>query len=177
MNKLIYILLILLIGNSPKGYEKRICWEEGNLINWKNFIGKPQYNTSFAAITTVSLRTEIISNKSVLVENCMIEKKSWVVINNKTDYLLKHEQYHFNLAEIIARRMRKDISTIKTPAISAVKKIFDERMQEFEALQQLYDEETKHSIDTLEQLKWQKKIDDELQELELYKNSTVTLLN
>lgn len=177
MNKLIYILLILSISKSPKGCEKRICWEEGKLISWKNFIGNPKYNTSIAAFTTVSLRTEIISNNSVLVENCMIEKKSWVEKNSKTDYLLKHEQYHFHLAEIIARRMRKDISTIKTPSISAVKKIFDERMQESEALQQLYDEETNHSIDSIKQLEWQEKIDIELLELASFRSKIVILNN
>lgn len=177
MNKIIYILLILLIDKSPKVCENKICWEEGRLISWKNFIGTPKHNSSIAAFTTVSLRTEIVSKNSVLVENCMIENKSWVEKHSKTEYLLKHEQYHFHLAEIIARRMRKDISMIKTPTISAVKTIFDERMEEYESLQQLYDEETNHSIDSIMQIKWQEKIDIELIALAQFKSKIVILNN
>lgn len=175
MNKLICILVFIIIGNVSNNKKEKVCWNISKTITWQNYRGKPSSQLSYDAVTTIAISYSILSKDRVSVENCIIESKSWVKRNKQTSTLLKHEQYHFNLAEVIARKMRMEISQVKVPTISAIQIIYNKWMLEFDKLQSKYDEETNHSKNETEQEKWQDRIDQELNSLTSFQNEIVIL--
>ncbi|MGB3078930.1 MAG: hypothetical protein WBB31_07650, partial [Saprospiraceae bacterium] len=56
---------------------------------------------------------------------------------------------------------------------SSLENIFNKITSEYRAEQNKYDRETKHSMDTEQQLKWNKSIDARLASLRAYSSSTV----
>ncbi len=95
--------------------------------------------------------------------------------------LLIHEEGHFDITEVIARKFRKtlntkiryfsDIDTLGT----MVNILFDYK----EELDSQYDEETTHGINKEKQLEWNKTIQKMLDSLKEYENpnGSITLKN
>ena len=101
---------------------------------------------------------------------CTFSKtKSWGL--HKTDYILMHEQGHFDIAEIFARKLNKKMSEYKFNKNSFkedLKEIYQSIAIEKDAFQNQYDEETNHSIKKEKQAEWLKKISDQLKEFEIF---------
>jgi predicted secreted Zn-dependent protease len=83
-------------------------------------------------------------------------KLSWKKSSGLNDYMLQHEQTHFDITELYARILRKRLSEeIKT--IKDVKKISSigrEITKQWEIEQNTYDDETDHSINKETQAEW-----------------------
>lgn len=90
----------------------------------------------------------------------------------KSDEGLKHEQYHFNIVEIYARKLRKDIAEKKVTLdySAAFRNYVYKTWEQVEEMQSLYDRETDNSRDTTEQAQWQKQIDGMLDSLDGFKS-------
>jgi predicted secreted Zn-dependent protease len=90
--------------------------------------------------------------------------------------VLRHEQKHFDIVELYARKLRKLINannyssaielTIKSDSLYA---IIDKEMDVY---QDKYDDETDGSMNGEQQRAWEKKITNEISELEAYKNKS-----
>jgi predicted secreted Zn-dependent protease len=82
---------------------------------------------------------------------------SWVKPNRKLASLLKHEQGHFDITEIYARKMSKAIREAKiecadeAKADAAGKKILSRLDKEWEKAEKAYDVETKDGTDAVRQ--------------------------
>ena len=90
----------------------------------------------------------------------------------KTDYLLNHEQRHFDLAESGAREFRKKLKQARfTPENfqKEVQNITREIDEKYKKLQQQYDKESDHSRNEEKQNEWNQKIDSMLKGFEEYK--------
>ncbi len=74
---------------------------------------------------------------------------------------LSHEQLHFDISELFARRMRERLATgTFTQNVKAeVKSIYREILEELEVFQDLYDNQTNFSRDMEQQLLWNAKIE------------------
>ena len=82
---------------------------------------------------------------------------------HRTEYILSHEQGHFDIAEIFARKLHKSLSEYnfnKKTFQQDLKAIYENLMQEKEAMQEQYDRETNHSINKSAQAAWLSKIND-----------------
>ena len=101
---------------------------------------------------------------------CRFNKSlSWGRIKN--DYILNHEQGHFDIAEIHARILHKalvEYSFNSKTVQNDVTKIYNDVMQEHTRLQQSYDQQTNHSLDTARQAVWDRRIDSLLKELDKF---------
>lgn len=93
-------------------------------------------------------------------------------IETITPDIIRHEQFHFNIAELYGRKIRKKLVEItkgsidKTVYKESINKIYDEYFQ----YQNRYDKETNHSINKQAQINWEKKIAKELQELNSFRS-------
>ncbi|MGH7821023.1 MAG: DUF922 domain-containing protein, partial [Candidatus Binatia bacterium] len=82
--------------------------------------------------------------------------------------LLAHEQGHFDLAEVYARRLRDRLRKEVAPlcpgsaAAAAAQRIYDEVLDAAEAESLRYDSETAHGQRLDEQRRWRKRISAEL---------------
>ena len=179
MTKPIFVLLMVMYGcvtgfQVPKG-KNLICWEEGQSLVWKDFKGRVPGRTPHAAITYVNFQYEVLSKNSIRVSNCFVKDKSWTKRDEQNPYILKHEQYHFHISEIFARRIRQDLVHVAEASTVEVQQVFDKWMERYQAEQTLYDQETSHSRIRTEQLRWENKIDKSLTELSEFRGPIVHL--
>lgn len=108
---------VVLSQNTDDEYESnKIIWNQDKKLEWKDFTGVLDPNLFGNALT--SYKIEIIP-ENVLVdaedniqnyENLTVvakfyKDKSWAT--SRTDGLLAHEQLHFDIAELYARKIRK----------------------------------------------------------------------
>ncbi len=149
-----------------------IPWEENRKLTWTDYKGKPDPNSDAAASTATYIGIEYsMKNNSFSYKiTCSFSKtRSWGL--HKTAYILAHEQGHFDIAEIFARKLNKEMSQYVFNARSYqkdLKKIYDDVMLEKEKMQNLYDAETNHSIIKEKQEEWLKKIAGLLNEYKTY---------
>jgi hypothetical protein len=164
-------LLILTIGATAQGKnEELIRWNESQKLTWADYKGKPRENSDAAASTATYLGFEFNVRKDGFDYKitCTFSKtKSWGL--HKTDYILIHEQGHFDIAEIFARKLNKMMREYKFDKNNFkedLKTIYQSIAVEKDAFQNQYDEETNHSIKRDKQAEWLTKISNHLKELE-----------
>jgi predicted secreted Zn-dependent protease len=151
-----------------------IEWSADRRLTWQDFKAQPDKNSTNAALTSSSINIEFGYNNTGLKYNikCRFDQNlSWGRIKN--EYILSHEQGHFDIAEIHARKLHKSLKAYKfnnRTVSKDVNKIYDTVMKEHHALQSQYDQETNYSRDAAQQNAWKEKIEKILQELEEYSN-------
>jgi predicted secreted Zn-dependent protease len=96
---------------------------------------------------------------------------SWVISDKKSDYILNHEQLHFDLAEVYSRKYRKALQAAKLELgnMQQAETIFNRVYSDFVKRQERYDNETEHGINTVKQGEWNAIIEIELAKYDLYK--------
>ena len=167
MKKIIALLLTTLVFVSythPKD-PNRILWSKDRPLTWFDFKAPAKQNQGYDAMTEYSIDYDQVNNRTGVF--CYFEKsKSWRIKKQETDYLLKHEQYHFNIAEIYARKLRKQIIELKLmDDQKELKKAYNKIFNECSKAQNNYDKETSHSRNSEAQAKWEKDMDIQMQEL------------
>lgn len=152
-----------------------IDWSPERKLTWEDFKSPPDKNSPNAALTNTAIKIDFSYNNQVLKYHirCQFDKRnSWGRVKN--DYILSHEQGHFDIGEIYARRLNKALQEyhVHPETLSKdVNLIYQDIMQQYHDRQDEYDSETKFSIDTTKQSEWLKKIKDELAELSAYFDS------
>lgn len=154
--------------------QKYIKWDKDRKLTWTDFKGKaPNTNDNVAAMTSLDFIVESKSNSrdkeaKVFIQNIFSTKESWVKKNSRNvPGLLEHEQGHFDLGEIYARKLRKRIAN--NPDKNKIMEYVEQAYESLHKIQDLYDKETVHSIDKVRQKEWLLKIAKELNELEKYR--------
>lgn len=91
----------------------------------------------------------------------------------KTDYILAHEQGHFDITEIFARKLNEALQNYQFNRKSLkrdIGQIYQSIVRQKEEYQKAYDAETDHSRKRKLQYDWLEKIEDLLEETEPYSN-------
>jgi hypothetical protein len=162
----IFLILFVMLSSSKINYqnttnEDYIVWDENRKLTWDDFKGKPNTKSKFKAIT----RTLVVI------------KVSWTKLN--TDELLKHEQLHFDISELMVRKFRKSLCSYNLEGLekfnSDIQQEYNYVLQKIKKLNALYDKETNHGIIKKKQEEWEKKIQKELDDLKEYNNRGVTI--
>jgi predicted secreted Zn-dependent protease len=149
-----------------------IDWKESRKLTWADFKGSPDPASSNAALTNSSITVEFGYNNKSLTHSikCRFNKTlSWGRLRN--DYILNHEQGHFDIAEAHARLLHKNLTqyTFNSKTVSDdINRIYNDVMKLHVATQKEYDLTTNHSLDTAQQQLWNNKIAAMLKELEQY---------
>jgi hypothetical protein len=171
-----YFTLLLFAGPlftfAQSKNEELIDWSARNRLTWSDYKGDPDPTSGAAATTTSYLGIEYnFKNNAVTYKiACRFSKnKSWGLY--KTDHILGHEQGHFDITEIFARKLNKETSEYKFNKSSYqhdLQKIYNDIVGEKEKLQDQYDKETDFSRNKEKQAEWLKKIEKMLEELNDY---------
>ncbi len=154
--------------------EEFIEWAASKRLTWDDYLAKPISSSDAAAITNTALGIEYHIKNNVLSYkiSCRFSKtRSWG--KYKTTYILQHEQGHFDITEIFARRLAKEIKEYKfnpRKYQDDLGKIYKRLMDEKEEYQNKYDKETDYSRNQEKQAEWLKKIDEELEETDEFAN-------
>ena len=172
---LISLLLFLISSNAlpPAGareYESYFTWNENKKLNWNDFQGKSIKNTAEAAMTSSSVEFTYFTKGSQIrweVKAKYFPKLSWSKKSSHSDYILQHEQLHFDITELYARLFRKRLEeNVKTSKdIQMLNSIGKDIVREWQQEQSAYDKETKHSMDEEKQVEWNSNVLERLEEL------------
>ncbi len=156
------LIPLLLIGQE----EESIEWTSNTKLTWRDFKGKPT-NTRAAAITAsgISYRFSTLSNGKEIkldfkVSTYFYPKQSWYQPSLCDEVILGHEQLHFDISELFARKMRKQLQNTRfTKNVKAeVKAIYRKINKELNDFQNRYDDETNFSRNLEQQLEWNEEI-------------------
>lgn len=152
----------------PNPDDDAITWSSDYRLKWTDFKDKPLLGTRAAALTASGINYRFSTsggaeNLKVVFEvsTHFYPNRSWYKPELCDDLILGHEQLHFDIAEVYARRLRTQLSeTTFTYANvkSKVREIYRENNEALNDFQQRYDQETNFSMNREEQLKWNKKI-------------------
>lgn len=169
---LLYLLATPFVGIAQDNNEELIDWSVSHRLTWNDYKANPDRESGAAATTTTYLGIEYTmsgNNFSYKIHSRFSKDRSWGL--HKTGYILSHEQGHFDIAEIFARKLNKrmiEYKFNKRKYQQDLSRIYQEIVDEKEEMQNDYDKETNHSINKTKQEEWLKKIGSMLEELKDY---------
>lgn len=149
-------------------------WNAETKLTWEDFQGAPLEKAIFHATTntglTYSWGLKGTSQKMELVYEVatfFYPAQSWVQPVSKNDYLLKHEQLHFDISELHARKLRKLLANVESSKLNKnsrdyLNSLYEKVDNERGAMQKRFDKESNHSLNKEMELKWQKFVELEL---------------
>ncbi|MCF6212686.1 MAG: DUF922 domain-containing protein [Flavobacteriaceae bacterium] len=162
-------LIIVLFG--LKIYAQAVIpWSKDRKLIWSDFKGAP--NEEVFAYAQTAYKIEIIPSdvlidsrnnirdyKKLSIQTNFYTKNSWVT--DKSDYLLAHEQLHFDIAELYARKMRTAFKKLKKQKIAnfdSYVNIYKKLWVECRKTQKDFDEKTNHGLKIKENNEWINKV-------------------
>ncbi|GAA4337247.1 DUF922 domain-containing protein [Flaviaesturariibacter amylovorans] len=149
-----------------------IPWSVRRVVGWEDFQGPVLMGTEAVASTNTSLGLsyQLRGGKLSYEITCTFSKtKSWGMLKN--DYILAHEQGHFDITELCARYLYKALSEYtynRGTYKQDITRIYNEIVAKKEALQEQYDGETDHSRKRKLQKEWEERIESMLEETAPY---------
>lgn len=160
-------------GQDPPAADEVIVWSATRKLDWKDFKGKPPAGTLGGALSAIShdyaagCRDDALQ---VRVQTIFMPRQSWVTYRIAASGLasrvgIVHEQIHFDLAEVYARRIRKMFRELRDPCPRSDAELMgmaERVIKEHWTAQRRYDTETENGQVERRQNDWQKKIDGEL---------------
>ncbi|WP_281540763.1 DUF922 domain-containing protein [Maribacter aestuarii] len=161
-------LLILLFTMVSGGTAQEVVpWDAGKRLSWKDFKGEVPIGVGAAATTasgiSYNFSTYYEGTKMMVdyeVNAFFYPEKSWYRPKICNDTTLIHEQLHFDISELFARKMSLEMAkTSFTKNVKAeVRAIYKKTLRELNDFQNRYDDETDYSRNVPQQVAWTKKI-------------------
>lgn len=162
-----------------EGDAVKMQWNEDRQLTWNDFKGVPDMGDSYVASTnsgisfsfsykvkdgTMTMDYEVLCN--------FYPEQSWYKSDLVTPYILKHEQTHFDISELYARKLRKAME--ETSFSNNPKEEVNTLYQNIEAarrkLQTKFDFETDHSKNEPVEIQWRRFVAKELKKYERWKS-------
>lgn len=181
MKSVFYLILFIVFFSSFEEKKDIIVWQEGKLLTWSDFRGKPAKRFSAASTHYDTFKNLTDKGKKAEVEILAVFyiNKSWKKPSWINDEVLAHEQKHFDIVELFARKLRKQIMELNYSSYKELKivsdSLYDKMDKDMDVYQDKYDEETDASTNGAKQREWNKKITDEINALSAYKNTNYTV--
>jgi hypothetical protein len=157
-----------------------ICWSEERRLIWNDFQDKADTAGIYKgkkAITSVYIETLYYNDAGLpnyRVSNVFEKDRSWT-IDTTSSLLLMHEQLHFDISELYARKIRKGIRGLRkqgTKEIAKYNDLINFELAERRNRQKQYDKGTHHGAIDILQREWNLKIKRELDLLKQYATKT-----
>lgn len=155
---------------SAQEYET-IPWSEKKLA-WKDFKGEPPLSDRVAATTASGISYQFSTSGTrdsykidFEISTHFYPNKSWYKPELCDAVILSHEQLHFDISELFARKLRKEFSEATFTPENVKRKIralYRKNNEELSDFQNRYDAETNFSRNREKQLIWNKKIEEAL---------------
>lgn len=140
-------------------------WSAARPLAWRDFQGSPPRGGPEGSKTAYSLSSIWQCRGKAFDFRVIVAfrtRQSWVkaaVLNDSVQRraLLDHEQTHFDLAEVHARRIRRAFRSLSAPCVKTdaeLAALTDRLAEEEKAEQRRYDAETDHGLLAAEQAEW-----------------------
>lgn len=161
--------------------EPVLSWKESHKLTWSDFKGTPNLRDSAVAVTasgisfgySIKQTNNEVTNFSTQVHAHFYPEQSWYKPDRADIHVLNHEQLHFDITELHARKLRYEISKLKiTNHVKSELKTLQKNINiELKKLQDKYDLETNFSRNKEAQAQWKAYITQELKRFSKYKSN------
>ena len=145
------------------------AWSSGRPLAWSDFQASPPAGgaegakTSYTLYWVLKCRGEVFEFRAIAGFR---PRQSWVkaiVLNDSTQRgtVLRHEQTHFDLAEVHARWMRRAFADLARPCANTdaeLRALAERLAQEEQVEQRRYDAETNHGLLADQQAAWSRNV-------------------
>jgi hypothetical protein len=177
-------LLLLLLLNFKA---QNIYWNENYRLTYDDFAGAvPGFKKKMITFKTMAITNASIDFKfdrkddklNLNLTSYFIKNGSWMRPEGKNDYVLRHEQGHFDITEIYARKLRKRLDGMSVNRMLANRKlnrIVKRYVRRLKRAQRSYDLKTSYAVREKNQTEQVERIARKLKELDAYKNTMVTI--
>ena len=170
-----------------------ILWQENKKLKIQDFKAdnkdtvKVNQQQFLGAISAIRIEYSSFQRNKNSVPDFSIKtyfdpNESWMLLKN--DYVLQHEQIHFDLTELYARKMRKSIESLRQKNVTNIS-IYRKKIQRWNAMKEKasnqFDADNQDyyikigqkilSQKNPKQEAWKKKVDRELFQYSLFKNA------
>jgi hypothetical protein len=153
-----------------------MAWSATRPLAWGDFRGRPPAAGTEGAQTAYSLFYGLRCTRDLFqfqVTAGFLPRDSWVkpaVLANADDSrrTLDHEQTHFDISEVYARRMRKHFADLFRPCDQPLEQwrtVAQKYLSDEASAQDRYDDETRHGLVGARQRAWSTDIAQQLKEL------------
>ena len=159
--------------------EEIIIWQEDRSLTWNDFRGTPESRNSVASIyyNINTLLTQEKDNSKIEIKAIFFPTRSWKRKDRDDRSILTHEQKHFDITELFARKLRKKVKAGRYKSfrdlVNIMDKLYEENDRAMEICQDEYDRQTDHSRNGTMQKEWNKRIEKALNELRDFKEPTL----
>lgn len=144
-------------------------WSRGRPLTWADFLGAPRTEGQEGARTAYGLfyAVRCVGKEfDYRVVAAFLPKQSWVkpgVVGDPAESrrVLGHEQTHFDLTEVHARRMREAFALLPSACArteSELDLMAEQFVRDEDAAQRKYDAETDHGLTLTEQTRWDENV-------------------
>lgn len=159
--------------------DRALPWSATWRLTWSNFQGSPPQSSNEGARTWYALyyawscKGDVFSFRVVAGFH---PTRSWVkpaVVKHPLENprVLRHEQTHFDITEVFARRLRRELGAVRSPCHKSdaeLKSIARRLVEEERQTQRRYDQESNHGLITNRQSDWNYDVANMLKEVERY---------
>jgi hypothetical protein len=145
------------LGQSSPDY----TWPQHPRLTWDDFKASPPKSTSYpSAVSDTGFKYQLVCKNGMLDIDAAAffsPSGSWVRPDGKTPELLRHEQGHFDMAEVYARRLSKAVLDARigcgdtANANAAGEKVVGEFQREWQEAEREYEGDTKYGTDLRKQ--------------------------
>jgi hypothetical protein len=194
MKRAVFLLLSFLLATAiypparSQPLAPLLCWQANRKLRWEDFqapanvlpTDDPLFWTSAASCAPV---LQLIGTKDATGRNnffvtaALDKSRSWVraSVLARSDQVLAHEQVHFDICELIARRLRQRIAQVYEAGGDVFTPAFRQELQQLLDEQAgwntRYDQETAHGLLRDQQQQWQQLLARELAKLAAYEST------
>ncbi|WP_213188717.1 hypothetical protein [Cloacibacterium caeni] len=173
--------------------DKFILWQENKKLKIQDFkaenndtikVNRKQFLGAISAIRIEysSLQRNKNSVPEFSIKTYFDPNESWMLLKN--DYVLQHEQIHFDLTELYARKMRKSVESLRQKNVTNIS-IYRKKIQQWNVMKEKasnqFDADNQDYYIKIgqkilfqknpKQEAWKKKVDRELFQYSLFKNA------
>jgi predicted secreted Zn-dependent protease len=169
--------LLLLAGFSTDSSAQTI---QGGTLHWSatrplvlaDFKARPRPDEAHAALTSATIVAQVACRSNQFsghVQAAFDPTRSWVrdpaTITAK---LLRHEQLHFDITEVYARRLRQKLAGVRIPCAElgpTFERLSKGVYADWEKAEDQYDRDTNHGLKPEQQAQWETQVQQQLLEL------------
>ncbi|MEN9298993.1 MAG: hypothetical protein RLZZ429_1306 [Bacteroidota bacterium] len=178
MHRSIALILLIFSNTVANAQQDTLVWNRGAGLKWSDFKGIPDKQSHYAALTNAEIRYTVTMIKGLVrfdFANLFLKKTSWTK-NNTNAVLLQHEQIHFDIAELHKRVLIELLYTRDFRSHNfekEVKLLGDSINVARNKMDEEFDQDVLYSDDRNRLVKWQNKINKELDRLKSYDRNSI----
>lgn len=139
-------------------------WTAHRPLTWDDFLAPPDAASKGGALTAYEIQARRVCEQdgpAFRVSVRFLPDQSWIKPRQRSARILAHEQGHFDLAEVTARRLRAELAVLDLGCAdgnAAFTKLVADFQQRDAELQRSYDRQTTFGTEAGDQHQWNARI-------------------